>query len=204
MVWLKHRVNVESWASNNMVTELKKCQDEWSPRSHRLAQTLRVWLFPRSELSYYSGLVSGPLSSNYCTLMAGPITSRLIVWSLPYVQPAVLLIHPRTRDHHAASTPTSGRGSVSRSVWMRGQIWDEFKSIKKKDKCWKDRNLFTPINTVNARVVRESEAGWLFLRLLNVQMFPESKCLHQFGETISLTDSKKRKYSAVFFGQLWL
>lgn len=30
-------------------------------------------------------------------------------------------------------------------------------------------------------------------------MFPESKCLHQFGETIiSLTDSKKRKYSAVF------
>lgn len=107
MVWLKYRVNVESRASNNTVTELKKCQDEWSPRSHRLAQTLRVWLFPRSELSYYSGLVSGPLSSNYCTLMAGPITSRLIVWSLPYVQPAVLLIHPHMWDHNAASTPTS-------------------------------------------------------------------------------------------------
>lgn len=48
---------------------------------------------PCGELSYYSSAVSGQLSSNYCTLMAGPITDRLIAWSLPYVQPAVMLIH---------------------------------------------------------------------------------------------------------------
>ena len=63
---------------------------------------------PCGELSYYSSAVSGQLSSNYCTLMAGPITDRLIAWSLPYVQPAVMLIHlfthrrPRCAAFHAA------------------------------------------------------------------------------------------------------
>lgn len=57
-----------------------------------VTQTFSLTL-PCSETFYYPSLVPGPLGSNYCTLMAGPITSRLIVWSLPYVQSVVMLIH---------------------------------------------------------------------------------------------------------------
>lgn len=65
-------------------------------RSHSLSQTFRVGLLPAASFPITAVLISGPLSSNYCTLMAGPITSRLIVWSLPYVQSAVMLIRLST------------------------------------------------------------------------------------------------------------
>lgn len=97
------------------------CQNEWSQRSKRRAQMPKVRLFPAVSFPYYPSPVSGQPGSNYCTLMAGPITSRLIVWSLPYVQAAVMLIHLFTQTHKVRRTAlgtvqTRGR-SVSRWAW---------------------------------------------------------------------------------------
>lgn len=90
----------------------EKCRNEWSPRSKRRAQMLKVRLFPAVSFPYYPSPVSGQPSSNYCTLMAGPITSRLIVWSLPYVQAAVMLIHLFTQTHKVRRTALG-------AVWLR-------------------------------------------------------------------------------------
>lgn len=98
----KNNVNMKFWPPNTWVWKVSR----WlKPEVTQTCADVESPTLPCSELSYYSSLVSGPLSSNYCTLMAGPITSRLIVWSLPYAQPAVMLIHLSTHTwaHHASA-----------------------------------------------------------------------------------------------------
>lgn len=130
---------------------LQHCYRAWKvsrcakPEVTQTCTDVESLTLPCSELSYYSRLVSGPLSSNYCTLMAGPITSRLIVWSLPYVQPAVMLIHFSTHTwaHHAAShtaqLPLSQEQSVlveNREVCQgefRWEVKSKLQSIKQKN-----------------------------------------------------------------------